>query len=92
MKRAHRQALTMIGDSPEGVTASILLAQGFDHQVQGELVGSALARNHSMRIAVGDRAVEVTLIVITEAGKQALARRPQDGDVARWDSQVYAIA
>ena len=51
--------------SPDGCTAAILLAHGFKSYRLVELINAVIA---------GDRAIQVTRVQITDAGRQALDR------------------
>jgi hypothetical protein len=62
----RRRALELLAASPDGCTAAILLAHGFKSDRLVELINAGLAS--------GDRAMEVTRVRITDAGRQALDR------------------
>ena len=61
----RRRALELLAASPDGCTAAILLAHGFKSDRLVELINAVIA---------GDRAIQVTRVQITDAGRQALAR------------------
>ena len=61
----RRRALELLAASPDGCTAAILLAHGFKSDRLVELINAVIA---------GDRAIQVTRVQITDAGRQALDR------------------
>jgi hypothetical protein len=61
--------------SPDGCTAAILLAHGFKSDRLVELINAGLASVTTERVIAGDRAMEVTRVRITDAGRQALMTR-----------------
>jgi hypothetical protein len=69
----RRRALTVLAGSAEGCTEAILLAHGFPSVLVAELIHAGLATAHRERMGRGGRPVEVTRIMITEAGRRALA-------------------
>ena len=60
--------------SPDGCTAAILLAHGFKSYRLVELINAGLASVTTERVIAGDRAIQVTRVQITDAGRQALDR------------------
>ena len=70
----RRRALELLAASPDGCTATILLAHGFTSGRLVELINSGLASVTTDRVTAGDRRVEVTRVRITDAGRQALER------------------
>src|SRR5262245_57052006 len=70
----RRRALELLAASPDGCTAAILLAHGFKSDRLVELINAGLASVTTERVIAGDRAMEVTRVRITDAGRQALDR------------------
>lgn len=68
----RRRALELLAASPDGCTAAILLAHGFKSDRLVELINAGLASVTTERVIAGDRAMEVTRVRITDAGRQAL--------------------
>jgi len=64
----------MLAASPDGCTAAILLAHGFKSDRLVELINAGLASVTTERVIAGDRAIQVTRVQITDAGRQALDR------------------
>jgi hypothetical protein len=69
----ERRALKLLANSPFGCTKSILLAHGFKDTILNGLVrhGLAIAQPGTMR--VGRRKIDVVRVMITDAGRRALA-------------------
>src|SRR5215472_9233188 len=70
----RRRALELLAASPDGCTAAILLAHGFKSDRLVELINAGLASVTTERVIAGDRAIQVTRVRITDAGRQALDR------------------
>jgi hypothetical protein len=70
----RRRALELLAASPDGCTAAILLAHGFKSDRLVELINAGLASVTTERVIAGDRAMKVTRVRITDAGRQALDR------------------
>ena len=70
----RRRALELLAASPDGCTAAILLAHGFKSDRLVELINAGLASVTTERVIAGDRAIQVTRVQITDAGRQALDR------------------
>jgi hypothetical protein len=68
------RALELLAASPDGCTAAILLAHGFKSDRLVELINAGLAGVTTERVIAGDRAIQVTRVQITDAGRQALDR------------------
>jgi hypothetical protein len=68
----RRRALKVLAASPDGCTEAIMLAYGFKLELLADLVLDGLATVHNERVIAGRRAIEVTLVRMTEAGRQAL--------------------
>jgi hypothetical protein len=76
-RSAERQrALELLAASPDGCTAAILMAHGFKSDRLVELINAGLASVTTERMIAADRAMEVTRVRITDAGRQALASDP----------------
>jgi hypothetical protein len=67
------RALSLLAAAPDGATEAIMLAHGFTATLLDGLVrgGLATAERRSMRL--GRKPVQVTRLMITDAGRQALA-------------------
>jgi len=70
----RRRALELLAASPDGCTAAILLAHGFKSDRLVELINAGLASVTTERVIAGDRAMQVTRVRITDAGRQVLDR------------------
>ena len=70
----RRRALELLAASSDGCTAAILLAHGFKSDRLVELINAGLASVSTERVVADDRAMQVTRVRITDAGRQALAR------------------
>ena len=70
----RRRALELLAASSDGCTAAILLAHGFKSDRLVELINAGLASVTTERVIAGDRAIQVTRVQITDAGRQALDR------------------
>jgi hypothetical protein len=68
----RRRALKVLAASPNGCTEALMLAHGFKLELLGDLILDGLATAHNERMRAGKRAIEVTRVRITEAGRQAL--------------------
>lgn len=69
-----RRALDMLARSADGCSASLLSAHGFRPEVIAGLVDSGLAVSRTQRIVAGERPIEVTRFMVTDAGRAALGR------------------
>jgi hypothetical protein len=70
----ERRLLELLADNPNGCTESLLLAYGFRIELIA-LLGAGLATARSERMVAAGKAVDVTRIGITDAGRVALERR-----------------
>ena len=70
----------MLTDSPDGSAHNLLLAHGFKRKLISGLVEAKLATARSELLQSGARAVCVTRIMITDAGRNALEQRLYDID------------
>jgi hypothetical protein len=69
----RRRALELLAGCPAGCREALILAHGFPAVLLDELVGSGLATATPERLMAGARALDVTLMQITDAGRKALA-------------------
>jgi len=69
----QREALQMLADSPHGSTESIMLAHGFAIGMLWDLVRDGLATAERRTKRAGRRLIAVKWMMITDAGRQALA-------------------
>jgi len=74
-KPDRRSALELLAASHDGATEAIMLAQGFTVEQMVELVRAGLASATAERVVAGGRAIQITRVRITEAGRQALAEQ-----------------
>ena len=72
-KPDQRRALKLLAVSRNGCTEAVMLAHGFPVPLLVELVRSGLASAAPERVVAGKRAMQITVVRITEAGRQALA-------------------
>ena len=73
-KPDRRRALELLAASHDGATEAIMAAHGFTVEQLIELVRSGLASATPERVVVGKRAMQITRVRITEAGRRALAK------------------
>jgi hypothetical protein len=71
---AARRALAKLAGTPEGSTDNLLLAHGFKRRLIAGSVDAGLATAKTEVMSVGERAVHVMRIMITNAGRVALER------------------
>jgi hypothetical protein len=69
----ERRALKLLASSPFGCTKSILLAHGFKDTILNGLVRHGLATAQPGTMRVGRRKIDVVWVMITDAGRRALA-------------------
>ena len=72
-KPDRRRALELLASCRDGCTGAIMIAHGFTVPQMVELIRAGLASAHSGRMVAGGKPIEVTVVRITEAGRQALA-------------------
>jgi hypothetical protein len=70
--RFRRRALALLAGSADGATEAVMLAHGFTLDLLVEMVRAGLATAKVERMVAGKRAIEVTRMRITEAGRRAL--------------------
>jgi hypothetical protein len=73
-KPDRRRALELLASCHDGCTEAIMLAHGFTVEQLVELVRAGLASATPERVVVGKRAMQITRVRITEAGRRALAK------------------
>jgi len=72
--RDQRRVLKLLAGSPHGVTEELLIyGHGFSWRMVAALVSARLATVHRRVIVAGDTPVEVGKVMITAAGRNALA-------------------
>jgi hypothetical protein len=69
----RRRALELLARCTDGCTEAVLLAHGFTTKLITELVRTGLATTQTEHMHGGRRAVDVSRIRITDAGRMALA-------------------
>jgi len=72
-KPDRRRAHELLASSREGVSEALMIAHGFTVPQMVELVRSGLASATPERVVVGNRAMQITRLRITDAGRKALA-------------------
>jgi hypothetical protein len=72
-KPDRRHALELLASSREGVSEAVMIAHGFTVEMMVELVRSGLASATPERVVAGKRAMQITRVRITDAGRRALA-------------------
>jgi hypothetical protein len=73
LDRTRRRALTVLAGSPDGATEAVMLAHGFKLALLVELIRDGLVSASVDRMMAGSKALEVTRLRITEAGREALS-------------------
>jgi hypothetical protein len=68
-----RRALELLAGSPDGVNGALLLAHGFSRRLLVGFVRPRLATWHHKTVRAGGRTIEVGYMMITAAGRNALA-------------------
>jgi hypothetical protein len=68
----QRRALELLAGSMRGLTKSIMLMHGFTNDRLAGLVRDGLATAKLEHVRAGRRAIEVTRLRITDAGRRAL--------------------
>jgi hypothetical protein len=71
-KPDRRRALELLAASRDGAAEAIMLAHGFTVEQLVELVRSGLASATPERVVAGKRAMQITRVRITDAGRRAL--------------------
>jgi hypothetical protein len=69
----RRRALELLADSVEGCTEAVVLAHGITPKLIAGLVRAGLVTTETAHMLAGGRAIYVTRIKITDAGRRALA-------------------
>ena len=73
----RRRALELLAGAPHGATEQRMLADGFTRRMVTWVVRSGLALRYRMPLRVSGRTIEVTYVMITEAGRKAIERAPE---------------
>jgi hypothetical protein len=68
------ELLRLLASSPHGATEQRMLAHGFTRRMLTWLVRPGLALRYRMPLRVSGRTIEVTYVMITDAGRRALER------------------
>ena len=71
-KPDRRRALELLAASHDGCTEAIMAAHGYSVEQLVELVRSGLASATPERVVAGKRAMQITRVRITDAGRRAL--------------------
>jgi hypothetical protein len=79
----RRMALELLARSPRGASEQRMLAHGFTRRVVTWLVHDGLALRYRVPLRVSGRLIEVTYVMITDAGRRAL-----DGCPTRRASEI----
>jgi hypothetical protein len=69
----QRRALKLLAGSPDGCTMSIMLAHGLKPELLADLVRGGLATAKPETVRAGGKSIEVVRMLITDAGRQAIA-------------------
>jgi hypothetical protein len=69
----RRRALKLLAASPDGCTEAIMLAHGFTIDMLVDMTRAGFATAQAECTQAGGRAIEVTRMRITDAGRRALA-------------------
>ena len=72
-KPDQRRALKLLAVSRNGCTEAVMLAHGFPVPLLVELVRSGLASATPERVVAGKRAMQITVVRITDEGRRVLA-------------------
>jgi hypothetical protein len=69
----RRRALEILAGSPDGCTASLMMAHKFFPELLADLVRMGLAVSKPATVRAGGGPIEVVRLQITEAGRKAIA-------------------
>ena len=69
----QRRALQLLASSPFGATEAIMLAHSFTRRMMASLSSAGLATARGKTVKVGDNAIAVGRVRITDAGRRAVA-------------------
>jgi hypothetical protein len=72
MNNEHRRLLGMLADNSAGFTERRLLMHGFRLKLISELIGKGFSTAMTERVIVAGHPIDVTRIMITDAGRVAL--------------------
>jgi len=70
----RRGVLELLADRQRGCSEAVLMRHGFPMSLVDALVRDGLATATPLKARIGGRLVEVTRVMITEAGLRTLAR------------------
>jgi hypothetical protein len=68
----RRRALELLARASHGATEQRMLAHGFTRRMVTWLVRSGLALRYRLPLRVSGRMIEVTYVMITDAGRRAI--------------------
>ena len=69
------RALQRLADVPRGIAKTLMLAHGFTHELIDGLVLNGLATVAPDIARIGKQTIEIELVIITDAGRQAILNR-----------------
>jgi len=69
---SEARALALLAANPQGMSEGILVAHGISIDDMVGLVQAGLATATGERVRCGDRVIEVALVKITDAGREAI--------------------
>jgi hypothetical protein len=72
MTRDQRRALRRLANVPRGIAKTLMIAHGFTHELIAGLVPAGLATMVTDTARIGEQAIEVELVMITDAGRRAI--------------------
>ena len=72
MTRDQRRALRRLATIPRGVAKTLMIAHGFTHELIADLVLAEFVMVVTDTAKIGERTIEVELVMITDAGRRAL--------------------
>lgn len=71
----RRRALALLASSAaDGCPEAMMLAHGFSTEMMAELIRDGHATARTERMVAGTRPIEITRVIITDAGSRALAK------------------
>jgi hypothetical protein len=71
----RRRLLDLLASAEDGCTAELILALGFETGLLLGVVIDGLATSVTKRVLAGGREVDVTKVLITDAGQRVLGKR-----------------
>jgi hypothetical protein len=72
MARDQRRALRRLATIPRGIVKTLMIAHGFTHELIADLALVGLVMVVIDTAKIGERTIEVELVMITDAGRRAL--------------------